>query len=141
MNNSWICVDANLVIRLMVDPEDTVVRQLWETWDRPGYQIVAPALLYFEVSNALYQYQKRRLLSHSAVNLALDAALSLPIQLYHEPDLHRQALSLAKRLSLSATYDAHYLALAQYLRAEFWTADRRLVNAIQETFPWVRLAA
>lgn len=37
------------------------------------------------------------------------------------------ALDLAERLSLSATYDAHYLALAEWLGAEFWTADQRLV--------------
>ena len=35
--------------------------------------------------------------------------------------------------------DAHYLALAQRLGAEFWTADRRLVQAVQATLPWVNL--
>jgi len=29
MPSSWICVDANLVIRLVADPSDEPVRQLW----------------------------------------------------------------------------------------------------------------
>jgi predicted nucleic acid-binding protein len=72
------------------------------------------------------------------VRLALRAALSLPLRLYGEPELHARALDLAERLSLPAAYDAHYLALADWLGAEFWTADQRLVRAVQDELPWVR---
>jgi hypothetical protein len=30
MPNSWICVDANQVIRLVVDPTGESVRELWD---------------------------------------------------------------------------------------------------------------
>lgn len=40
---------------------------------------------------------------------------------------------------MNATYDAHYLALADQLGAEFWTTDRKLVRAVQPSLPWVRL--
>jgi len=40
-------------------------------------------------------------------------------------------LDLAARFSLPAIYDAHYLALAERLGSEFWTADRRLGQAAQ----------
>ena len=30
MNSSWLCVDANLVIRLVADPADESVKHLWE---------------------------------------------------------------------------------------------------------------
>ncbi len=33
MSNSSLCVDANLVIRLVADPADEAVRDLWEQWD------------------------------------------------------------------------------------------------------------
>ncbi len=36
------------------------------------------------------------------------------------------------------SYDAHYLALAEHLGCEFWTADKRLHNAVHEKLPWVR---
>ena len=76
----------------------------------------------------------------SSVRLALQAALSLPLHLHQDAGLHRRALDLAERFDLPAAYDGHYLALAERLDAEFWTADRRLAQAVQEEMPWVRLA-
>ena len=139
MRNSWLCVDANLVIRLVADPKDESVRRLWEQWDAEKRQLAAPTLLYYEVTNALDRYQKQGLMSASAVRLALKAALSLPLRLYGETDLHWQALDLAERFSLPAADDAHYLALAEWLGGEFWTTDRRLAQAVQTALPWVHL--
>lgn len=139
MNNSPLCVDANLVIRLVADPADERVRSLWGEWDADNRRIAAPTLVYYEVSNALYRYQQAGMMSSTAVRLALRAALALPIRLYGEPGLHAMALDLAERLSLPAAYDAHYLALAKWLSAEFWTADRRLARAVGDQLPWVRV--
>ena len=50
-----------------------------------------------------------------------------------------RALDLAERFSLPAAYDAHYLALADWLGGEFWTADRRLARAVHDELPWVRV--
>jgi len=141
MNSSWLCVDANLVIRLVADPADESVKHLWEQWAAERRQLAAPTLLHYEVSNALYRYQKLGLMSASAVQLALKAALALPLRLFGDAELHWRALELAERLALPAAYDAHYLALAERLGGEFWTADRRLVRAIQPKLPWVHLLA
>jgi predicted nucleic acid-binding protein len=73
------------------------------------------------------------------VRLALEAAFALPVRLYGEEQLHRRALALAERFSLPAAYDAHYLALADWLGGEFWTADRKLVRAVGDELPWVRV--
>ena len=139
MRGSWLCVDANLVIRLIADPSDKAVLQLWEQWDAEGRQLAAPALLYYEVTNALYRYQRMGVMSTSSVRAALQAALSLPLHLHQDAGLHRRALDLAERFDLPAAYDAHYLALAERLGAEFWTADRRLVEAVRAELPWVHL--
>ncbi len=63
MSNSWICVDASLVIRLVADPADEAGRRLWEGWDADGRPVTAPTLLYYEVTNGLFQYQKLGLLT------------------------------------------------------------------------------
>lgn len=131
MSNSSLCVDANLVIRLIADPKDEAVRQMWEQWDAEHRQIATPTLLYYEVSNALYRYQRAGMISSSVVRMALKAALALPVRLYGDEELHRRALALAERFSLPAAYDAHYLALADWLGGEFWTADPRLFPAQQ----------
>ncbi|MGD9046760.1 MAG: type II toxin-antitoxin system VapC family toxin [Anaerolineae bacterium] len=139
MDNSWVCVDANLVIRLVADPADEPVRYVWEQWDAERRQLAAPTLLYYEVANALYRYQKLGYLSSSSVQLAFSAALALPLELHAEPDLHWRALDLAGRFSLLAAYDAHYLALAELLEGEFWTTDGRLARTVQPSLPWVHL--
>jgi predicted nucleic acid-binding protein len=139
MPSSWLCVDANLVVRLIADPADTVVRQLWEEWGDARRQVAAPTLLYYEVTNALYRYQQMGLMSESAVRVALEAALALPLDLHGEDNLHQHAVDLARRFLLPAAYDAHYLALAERLGAEFWTADGPLARTVQPAFPWVYL--
>lgn len=140
MSSGWLCVDANLVIRLVVDPSDRAIQQLWERWSTERRQIAAPTLLYYEVANVLYRYQALGLMRASSAQLALKAALALPVRLYGEPDLHRLALDLAQRFSLPAAYDAHYLALAEHLGGEFWTADGKLARTVQASLPWVYLA-
>jgi predicted nucleic acid-binding protein len=48
------------------------------------------------------------------------------------------ALEFATRFNRPKAYDAQYLALADLLGCELWTADRRLVNAVGGKLPWVR---
>jgi len=84
-------------------------------WYEDGRSVVAPSLLYCEITNALHRYVVHGELLPEASAL-LELALKLDINLYGDDDLHRRALNLAKRFSLPATYDAHYLALAERLR-------------------------
>jgi predicted nucleic acid-binding protein len=141
MPSSWICVDANLVVRLVADPADGLVRQLWAQWDGAHRQLAAPSLLYYEVTNALYRYRKLGYMTALSVELALEAALALPVHLYREADLHRRALALAERFALPAVYDAHYLAVAERLSGELWTGDRALAHAVRSELEWVHLAS
>lgn len=138
MAGSAICVDASLVLRLVMGPDDSQAWELFSAWTSAGRQLVAPSLLAYEVVNGLHRYHRAGYLSPASAELSLDAILSLPIELTNEPRLHLRALTLARELSLPATYDAQYLALAEDLKGEFWTADRRLVAAVQDKLPWVR---
>lgn len=134
-----ICVDANMVIRLVVDVADAHIAPLWMAWDDEGRRMVAPTLLFPEVTNALHQYARQGVLVAAEAALALETALRLPVVLVADRPLHLAALRLAARFGLGATYDAHYLAVAQQEKADFWTTDRRLVNAVAAELPWVNL--
>ena len=126
------------MIRLVVDPDDELVRPVWDRWDADNRHVAAPTSLLYELSNALCRYQRAGQMSREATLLALRSVLSLPLCLYRDVDLHARALDLVERYSLPAAYDAHYLALADWLEADFWTADQRLVRAVQDALPWVR---
>jgi predicted nucleic acid-binding protein len=140
MTAGVICIDANFVVGLVipVTPESPY-RDLWAQWQESGHTIVAPALIYYEVSNALHRLAVARVLLPERAAQLLDDALNLNIRIYGDAELHRHALNMAATLRLPATYDAHYLALAEQLSAEFWTADRRLFQAVRATFYWVHL--
>lgn len=139
MPNFWTCVDASIVARLFTAPDDQAVRDLWRRWRVEGRHPTAPTLMRYEVSNALYRSLRRDGLDAPAVDRTLRAAFALPIQPHGDDDLHRQAVSTAFRFGLSAAYDAHYLALADRLGADFWTTDRKLANAVGGALPWVHL--
>jgi predicted nucleic acid-binding protein len=138
--SSAVCVDASLVVRLLVGPQSQEIRSLWEAWAQERRDLVAPALIHYEVMNALYQYEKHGHLSADVVAEICDAALSLPIRHHSDPALHLQALQLARRFGLPACYDAHYLALGEHLGTDLWTCDARLVKKVGADLPWVRLA-
>lgn len=137
MNNSLVCVDASLIVRFLVEPDNLPLQELFSQWYAESRSLAAPVLLFYEVSNALHRYQQHGVFSAEAADLALAAALALPITLHNAESLHVQALALARQFNLSAAYDAHYLALAGALESEFWTADRRLFNSVHPTLTWV----
>lgn len=139
-NSSTICVDAGLVVRRVVIPQDAAIQAIWEQWATSQTYLIAPTLLRYEVTNAVYQYQKTGALSAVAAHQALRAAFALPLSFVDDADLSSEALSIAGRFSLPAAYDAHYLALAERLGATFVTTDQRLANAVQSALPWVHVA-
>lgn len=140
MNNfSPICPDANLAVRQLVDEGDTPIHRLFAQWRSEGRELAAPTLFRYEVTNALHRLARADVMTDTKARELLKLAIDLPIRLYGDDDLHARALGIASRYSLPAAYDAHYLALAERLSAEFWTADRRLANAVRSHLPWVHL--
>ena len=139
MSASAVCVDASYVVRMFLGPDDAEAWEQWETWLSEGRSIHAPHLLAYEVANALYRYHRAGYLSLAAVELALDAALGLPLRLESPGALHLAAVRLAADLGLPATCDAHYLGLARHHDAELWTADARLAREVGDVEARVRL--
>jgi predicted nucleic acid-binding protein len=135
-----LCVDTSFVIRLItLPPKNSSYFALWEQWMNSETEIVAPSLLFYEVSNGLHRQAVANLITSKEAEQLLQTALTLSITLHQDSSLHLRSRSLAQKFGLPATYDAHYLALSERLNAEFWTCDRRLFNAVQSRLPWVHL--
>lgn len=135
-----ICADASVAVKWILDEERSDrARALYSAAVQTSEPIVAPPLLPLEVTNILRQRMRTRDgLSLVAATQHLDDFLALPID-YHNPmGLHHQALVLADVLDLPATYDAHYLALAEHLGCELWTDDQRLIRRVANSLPFVR---
>jgi predicted nucleic acid-binding protein len=139
MSNSAICVDASFIARLFVGPEDGQAWKLLDGWSDEGKVVCAPTLLMYELANVFYRYHRAGYLSLVTTELVLEAALGLPLRLEPHEVLSKSALRLAEALKLPSTHDAFYLALAERLNAELWSADARLHKTVGTAGPVVRL--
>ncbi len=139
MPRSLVCVDASIVVALMtVESWSKRALALWTEWTRGGVQIIAPVLLRYETTSVLRHKVVRGVISLQDARRALEEAQSLDIELLDPPGLPLRAFELAARFNRPTAYDAYYLALADMVGSEFWTADERLYNAVRGGFPDIR---
>lgn len=94
----------------------------------------APNLIAYEVTNAVWQAERRGRISSAQADEVLQAASSLQIELV--PFQWGESLPLARKFNRSA-YDAAYLALAETQGEKMITADERLYNAVHPKLKWV----
>ena len=131
-------VDASVAIMLLFpEPLSAQAIALFRDAQRLGRRIVAPHVLPFEATNAIRRQMRRERLSLDEALESLEDFLTLPINLVIDHDLHRSALRLTEAHSLGG-HDAHYVALAQRLGCEFWTADERIRRAVAGQLDFVR---
>ncbi len=138
---SAIVVDTSIVLKWVLDePDSATALALLTRWVNEETLIQAPALLTYEVANALFQRVRKREMTAEKARQALEDVLlpELELNFLEYTELSKRALTLAQQYNLSAMYDAHYMALAEYKRCEYWTADTRLCNAVGGKFPWIR---
>jgi predicted nucleic acid-binding protein len=133
-----LVVDASFTFKLLFPgPLQATVHELMTEWVNDGYTLYAPTLWVYETTSALYKMINLTSLTPDEGQRALTLAQGLGVQLIPPNDAQtRLALSWTVRLDRTAAYDSFYLALAETLRCELWTADKRLRNAANQ--PWVR---
>jgi predicted nucleic acid-binding protein len=136
---SWVCVDANVVLKLYLNEELSEEADLfWNDHVTQGFSFAAPPLALYEITATLRKNVHQGIIDPDEGREAHREILSLPLDYPSPQDLHARAYELATRLDLPTTYDANYLVVAQTLGCEFWTADRKLVNAVGAALPWVK---
>ncbi len=94
----------------------------------------------YEVANAFHRASIAGQITPDEAEEFLERALNLGLRLYGDASLHREALKIAQKYNLPATYDAHYLALTERFTVNISTADKRLYNAVKNSIDWVYFA-
>ena len=129
-----VVLDANLIAALVIPrpySEQATTRML--NWKRQGVVLAAPSLWSYEVSTVLRKAVIAEYLPAEQLDFALRQIWQINIQAIPATlALNQQALAWAERLGQARIYDSAYLAVAEALQAEFWTADRGLARAAKQ---------
>jgi predicted nucleic acid-binding protein len=137
--NSLVCVDASFALKLVLAEEHSeLVHALWRGWIEQDIEIYAPAHLAFECTSVIRNHVYRRQITSEAGMEAFQLLHEQPIILIDAGVLNQRAWELAERYQRPTAYDAYYLAAAELLNCDLWTADRRLERAVRDSFPVIK---
>jgi predicted nucleic acid-binding protein len=135
-----VVVDANILIAfgLADEPLCTQASQILATWQTVGERLTAPRLFRSELTAVVRKVVYQQRLTPEQGRSMLAQLLIYPVEFHEDDALLKEAYELAVRFNRPRTYDTQYMALAERLNCEFWTADERLVNSTQGQFDHIR---
>jgi predicted nucleic acid-binding protein len=131
-------IDANLAVKTVIP--NVMRAQCYAALNdlmQENYELEAPTLWAYETTSAICKAVHFAYLTEDEGWRALQQLAALDVTL-RSPDVtdNQNAMKWTLTLKRAAAYDSYYLALAERLGCELWTADQRLVNAAGQ--PWVR---
>lgn len=133
-------IDASLAIYSVINsPMTAQAAAIFDHFQENRTRLYAPRLWWYEVPSVVHKYLFDGLLTEAYAEEALTILLNLAVNRVDEDDsLCRSAFSWATRITQKPAYDSFYLAAAELLDADLWTADQRLAQrARQLGIDWV----
>ncbi len=132
-------VDASVVVDLVdpAVPAGAPPRLLIDKLVAQGADLAAPSLLWLEASNVLLTGIRRGRWDGRAADSAFALIAQMPIRSADVLADRERAFELARRYDNWPVYDMVYVALAERLGTEFYTADEQLRVRLAH-LPWVR---
>ena len=138
-NSSVVCVDASVVIDFLIPgPFSASALTMLRNWQSGRVAIIAPLLLAYEVTSVLRSAVYRERIGTERGDEAFAQFRQLPIRYLSRDEVVPVAWQMSKSLNRSRAYDTTYLAVARLNGCDFWTADKRLYNAVSSSLGWVR---
>ena len=137
-----VVVDTSLAFKWLMEEDDSErAVALVSHWNHEGVQIAAPHLMLSEISNALHRAVVEDDLDVLDAASLIQQLAAHNLLFHHASALYPRALAIASELQQGAVYDSLFLALADSLDCELWTADARFHGAARGQHPRVRLLA
>ena len=134
-----VVIDASLAVKLVVYEEYSFeTLSLFRSWQSAGLSLTAPDFMASEFAAALRKKIAEGILTSGGAQRLLAGLYVSGIEFRPSRPPHDRAIDLAVELNQRLTYDSHYLALAESLDCDFWTADRPFYRAARDSYPQVR---
>lgn len=138
MTHNLVIIDANVAVKaILPNPLQDHCLALVQTFS--DKQPAAPALWAYETTSAIAKSVHFGAITEEEAHQALERLDSLRLHLFvADAEQNLAAFNWTLQLKRASAYDSYYLALAQTLECDFWTADKRLFSALQDAHPaWV----
>jgi predicted nucleic acid-binding protein len=134
-----VVVDANVLVAfgLSDEPLHSHATQILAVWRDNETPLVAPRLFRSEITAVVRKVVYQQRISHAQGREMLTKLLDYPVRVFEDDSLLKAAFELAEKFNRPRAYDSQYLALAERLSCDFWTADERLFNAVSNRFPGI----
>ena len=138
MTGGLLIIDASAAVKAVLpNPLQAHCLALVQTF--VDVQPAAPALWAYETTSAIAKAVHFGEITEKEAHQILQKLNSMGVRLFiADTEQNLAAYEWTLRLKRASAYDSYYLVLAQALECEFWTADKRLFNALQDThLVWV----
>lgn len=138
--NNFVVVDASIALKWsLTEPDSSKAIALLDEWRKKRIVVIAPALLIYDANNILYRAARAGKITLDAARDGIDLILKIArLDFSGDSALNMRAMEWGSRFGLPASYDAHYLALAEQQGCELWTSDTRLWRSVKGHLDWVR---
>jgi predicted nucleic acid-binding protein len=132
MTGSMVILDASVAVKAvlpnLLQPHCLALVQIFV-----DVQPAAPALWAHETTSAIAKAVHFGEITEKEAHQALEKLDALGVRLFvADAEQNRAAFDWTLRLKRASAYDSYYLVLAQALECDFWTADKRLFNALED---------
>lgn len=133
-----IVTNASVVVRWFFadEPLADEARRILLDFQQERIMLVAPNFCLWEVANAFWVGVRRGRITSDEAKENWWHFTALGLQFLTDPE-PIAVLAFALRFDLSV-YDSLYLLATHQIGGEFWTADDRLVQAVQGQLPFIR---
>lgn len=128
-------LDASVGIKWVMNEVDSAeARHLRDDFRNLIHELIAPDSFPLEAAHALTKAGRRGIVT-DATKLWVELMMDSP-QLFASVPLMLRALGIASQASIGV-YDCVYVALAEREGCELVTADARLINSLQPSYPFI----
>lgn len=136
----FVVVDCSVYLAALLPNEPHIVQanQLLGIWGKQGFLSATPILLRYEIISTTRRNVFKGRITEQRGQEIIQTVLSRPMRVFSSMRLMQRAYQVAREHNLPTAYDAQYLAVAEHLGCEFWTADEKLVNSVSAQLPWVK---
>lgn len=127
-----VIIDASIVAKwLLEDEKESVQASLIKNdFLQNKISIQVPIFIYYEVNNLLKSAVLSKRVSPKKAIKAYSGFLDLSFVTHSSKELLTATLKQAFEMNISS-YDASYVALAEYLQIPFYTADLKLLKKLK----------